>query len=121
MKQYLSAALRGALGGAIAIVIALIADLNWECAYRNRGCHDGQGGIVLVVLVPWMFVVGGFLGWFWAWVCSFLSTDSIFASIYLYNGQRNLLNRVVSAALSIGLWCLITTGLFLLLLYLDQF
>lgn len=44
------------------MIVALIADLRWECWHSNRGCYDGQGGIVLIVLAPFMFVVADFLG-----------------------------------------------------------
>jgi hypothetical protein len=118
---YLAASLLGGIAGSISVIIAQIADLKWECAYRARGCFDGQGGIVLVVLVPVMFVVGCLVGLLWTWLTSRTPSNSVYASVFAYNGPQKRKNRLIATALSVGLWCLICSGLFGLMIYLDQF
>ncbi len=90
---YLAASLLGGTSGSISVIIALILDLKWECVYRARGCYDGQGGIVLVVLVPLMFVVGCLVGLFWTWVTSRVPSNSLYASVFAYNGPQRQKNR----------------------------
>jgi len=91
------------------MIVAVVAQLRWDCSHSNRGCYDGQGGIVLVVLAPCMFVVGGLLGALWVWLRSRMPTSRILAH-----------NRIGEMALPIGLWFLICFGLFLLLVYFDR-
>src|SRR5580704_8159235 len=68
MRRYLAAAILGGVAGVASIIVAVIAELRWECWHSGQGCYDGQGGIVLIVLVPIMFVVGGIAGAFWTWL-----------------------------------------------------
>lgn len=118
MRRYLASIILGGFAGAAAIIAAVIANLKWDCWRWNRGCYDGQGGIVLVVLVPAMFVIGSLLGCFWTWLTTKFPTSSILA--HNYAGAVNLQGRIIRATLPIGLWSLICFGLFLLLIYLDR-
>jgi hypothetical protein len=118
--RYFASSVVGGAAGAVSIIIAVIADLWWECKYQNRGCYDGQGGIVLVVLVPAMFVAGCFLGAVWTWLTSLLPSKSIFTSIYNYDGDRPGQNYTLAAGVSIGLWCAICFGLFRWMIYVDH-
>jgi hypothetical protein len=117
--RYLGSFILGGLAGAVAISVAVFNDLGWECTHRNRGCNDGQGGIVLVVLVPVMFVVGGLLGCFWRWFRSRLPESSSW--VQNNSGARAFPNLVIRLTLPVLLWCLICFGLFRLLIFLNQF
>jgi hypothetical protein len=117
--RYLVSMTLGGLGGAVGIIVAVIADLDWECRYRNSGCNDGQGGIALVVLVPAMFVVGTLLGSLWPWLKAKIPPSSILAQNY--TGTRKLQNQIIGWTLPFGLWCLVCFGLLLLLIFLSRF
>lgn len=119
LRRYLVSIILGGFAGAVAIIVALIADLDWECKRWNRGCNDGQGGIVLVVLVPVMFVAGSLLGCLWTWLRSKLPSSSMLAQNY--TGSSKLQHRITRSALPIMLWSLICFGLFCLFIFLDQF
>jgi hypothetical protein len=117
--RYLVSMTLGGLGGAVGIIVAVIADLDWECRYRNSGCNDGQGGIVLVVLVPAMFVVGTLFGSLWPWLKAKIPPSSILAQNY--TGTRKVQSQIIGWTLPLGLWCLVCFGLFLLLIFLSRF
>ena len=117
--RYLVSITLGGLAGAVGIIVAVIADLDWECRYRNSACNDGQGGIVLVVLVPVMFVVGSVLGSSWPWLKAKIPPSSILAQNY--TGTRKVQSRIIGWVLPLGLWSLVSFGLFLLLIFLDRF
>ena len=103
----------------MSIIVAVFAELDWECRrWQSGNCYDGQGGIVLVVLVPVMFVAGGFLGSLWTWLRSKLPERSMWAENF--TGQRNTIQRISPWAALIGLWCLACFGLFRLLIFLDR-
>ena len=121
---YFGSALLGGFAGATAIFIAVLADLDWECRHRNLGCHDGQGGIVLVELIPIMSIVGSALGLLWTWVTAHLPSDSMFAmfaSVAVYDGKNKALNWFSGILVAVGLWCVGCYALFGALIYLDQF
>ena len=92
------------------MIVAVVAELRWECWHSNRGCYDGQGGIVLVVLAPCMFGVGGLLGALWTWLRFRMPMSRIFSH-----------KQIGGMALPIGFWLLMCFGLFLVLIYLDQY
>jgi hypothetical protein len=117
LRRYFASIILGGLAGAASIIAAVIADLKWECWRWNRGCYDGQGGVVLVVLVPAMFVIGSLLGCLWTWLKTKLPPSSILAQNYA--GAGNLQERIIRATLPIGLRLLICLGLFLLLIFLG--
>ena len=114
----LGSILLGGFAGAVAIIVAVIAELDWECRRWNRNCYDGQGGLVLVVYAPVMFVAGGFLGSLWTWLRSKLPEHSMLAENF--TGQRNTIQRISPWAALIGLWCLACFGLFRFLIFLDR-
>jgi hypothetical protein len=105
----------GGIAGAVGIVVAVIAELDWECRYRNRGCNDGQGGIVLVVLVPMMFLVGTLLGSVWAWLRIRLPPSSILSQSY--TGTQKVQSQIMAWLSPLLLWSISCFGLVLLLLF----
>jgi hypothetical protein len=117
--RYLGSFILGGLAGAVAISVALFSDLDWECRHWHRGCYDGQGGIVLVVLVPVMFLVGGLLGCFWRWFRGRLPEPSFWVNNN--NGSREFPNAIIRWLVPVALWCLISFALFRLLIFLDRF
>jgi hypothetical protein len=119
MRRYLAPVILGGLSGAVSIIVAVIGSLNWECRHWDRGCYDGQGGIVLVELVPLMFIIGGLLGASWAWLRPKLPSAEVLTRKHI--GPWNLQWLVVRLALPIGFWCLMCISLFWLLIYIDQF
>jgi hypothetical protein len=42
--SYFASIILGGFAGAMAIIMAVIAELDWECKYWNRGYYDGRGG-----------------------------------------------------------------------------
>jgi hypothetical protein len=117
---YFASCLFGGIAGAISIIVAVVADAWWECKYWNRNCYDGQGGIILVVLVPVMFMTGLLAAFIWTWITSQIPSKSVFASVYNYDGARRGLNIALAAVASTGLWCAICFGLFRLIIYLNS-
>jgi hypothetical protein len=119
MRRLLTFIVFGGLAGAAGIFVAVIAELDWECRYRNRGCHDGQGGIVLVVLVPFMFIVGCLLGPLWSYLRGRLHPSSIFSQNY--SGTQKVQNQILDWVMPFAAWLLVCFGLFLPLIFLNQF
>ena len=117
--RYFVYVILGGIGGAVGIIVALIAELDWECWHKNIGCNDGQGGIVLIFLVPVMFVVGSLLGSLWPWLKAKIPPSSILSLNYI--GAQKVQSRIVGWTLPLGLWVIFCFGLFLLLIFLDQF
>ena len=115
--RYLVSVLCGGIAGTFAIIFAVFADLDWKCKHWNKGCYDGQGGIVLVVLVPIMFAIGGLPGSLWTFLRSKLSSRSVLA--IEYPGPMELQSRILRLAVPAALWCLIGFLLFKSLVYLE--
>ena len=108
----------GGIGGAAAIVVAVIAELDWDCWYRGFGCHDGQGGIVLMVLVPRMFVVGAVLGACWARVTSQLPPSSLLSANY--GGTQKIKSQILGWLTPVGMCSSGCLVVFLLLVLLGR-
>ena len=116
--QYLLSVFIGAIGGPAASIVAVIGALEWNCRYRDIGCHDGQGGIVLVFIVPVMFVVGALLGACWATFTTRLAPASLLSSNY--DGTQKIKSKILGLLTPLGILSSGCIGLFLLFVFMDR-
>jgi hypothetical protein len=116
--QYLVSIALGALAGAVGIIVAVIAELKWACWYGNINCNDGQGGIILVVLVPAMCVAGGLAGGLWPWLKAKTSSSSMLGQINVRPGIVK--SRIFGWVFPLAVWFLFCVVLFLVLILLDR-
>ena len=119
-RFYFSSAVGSGGAGVGSVVVAVFAGLVWDCKFRNLGCNDGQGGVILVFLAPVMFIVGCGLGCVATWVRLKLPDESILSSVYVYSGPQERLNRNVDRVLRFGFWSLVCLGLFVAWIYVNE-
>ncbi len=80
--------------------------LDLDCRVLSRGC-DGQGAIMLIFYVPFMFAVGALIGTLWTRFTVRLPVTTVYASVFTYRGPHSWVNRALAAILSIGPWVLV--------------
>ena len=113
--QRFVAACAGGIAGVVTIIVATLRALDWECTHMGSGCNDGQGQIVLVELVPAMFIGGALVAWVWTALTAAIPSESVFSSVFVYDGPRPVINFFFAVALVVSFWLAVGYAAFRLL------
>src|SRR6266568_1202223 len=104
MWQYLVVSLLGGFAGVVTTIVATVAEVDWDCSHRGRDCHDGQSGMIMMLTVPFMFVLGILASLIWTWITCRVPSNRLFASVFTYSGSRPWTNGILSLLLAVCLW-----------------
>ena len=110
--HFFVSAFLNALFASVTVIAATLGSLWWRCYKHGQGCHDGQGGIVLIFLVPSALVLGAMGGFVFSWILLDRPPTQPLVTARLYRGVHRIWNRVLIIGMPVLVWALIGFFLF---------